>query len=52
MIEGIDHAVNLTREQQEEIGILEKSLERIQAKKDEFHAATERLDALMNDNYD
>ncbi|WP_231748221.1 hypothetical protein [Burkholderia sp. ABCPW 14] len=52
MIEGIDHAANLIREQQEEIGILEKSLERVQAKKDEFRAATERLDALMNDKRD
>ncbi|KWF25047.1 hypothetical protein WT56_22425 [Burkholderia pseudomultivorans] len=51
-IESIDHAANLIREQQEEIAILEKSLERVQSKKEEFCAATARLDALMKDKRD
>lgn len=51
-IESLDHASSLVREQKEEISILKKSLERVQAKKDEFCAATERLDALMKDRCD
>lgn len=51
-IESIDHASSLIREQQEEISVLKKSLERVQAKKDEFCAATERLEALMKDRCD
>lgn len=51
-IESLDHASNLIREQKEEIGILRRSLERVRAKKDEFCAATECLDALMDDKRD
>ncbi|WP_186078610.1 hypothetical protein [Burkholderia gladioli] len=48
-IESLDHASSLIRERKEEINVLKKSLARVQAKKDEFCAATERLDALMKD---
>ncbi|ARL39896.1 hypothetical protein [Burkholderia pseudomallei] len=51
-IGSLDHASSLIREQREEISILKKSLERVQAKRDEFCAATARLEALMQDRCD